>query len=258
MQHLLRQSKGSGFNLDEPQGQTAIDSSSLSVRVRLSTDRDQVASRLVRMLGDTAGIDILSCAEAERAAPGPRTGQPPAVLLLDCAAFAPQERLRLQRTARSHYPAPVLWYLDATPSSDYAVQLVLNAVKAGWCHGYVAGDCAFDTLVRAITAVARNDIWLPRAMLVRALSESRSLRAAFGPRVAAVQEGGRARTLLTMRERQIMQLVRCGLTNKEMGRQLGIVEDTVKKHLRNLYAKLGVHRRAQMLLKSAGEAPAPG
>ena len=57
---------------------------------------------------------------------------------------------------------------------------------------------------------------------------------------------------------QILHLVRRGLTNKEVGHHLGIEEDTVKKHLRNMYARLGVHRRAQMLLRSVGEARASG
>jgi DNA-binding CsgD family transcriptional regulator len=59
-----------------------------------------------------------------------------------------------------------------------------------------------------------------------------------------------------MRERQILYQVQRGLINKEIGQHLGIEEDTVKKHLRNMYAKLGVHRRAQMLLRIVGESRA--
>ncbi|HEU0199104.1 MAG TPA: helix-turn-helix domain-containing protein, partial [Burkholderiaceae bacterium] len=48
---------------------------------------------------------------------------------------------------------------------------------------------------------------------------------------------------LTRREREIVELLRQGFTNKEIGRQLGIMEDTVKKHLQAVFGKLGVHRR---------------
>jgi DNA-binding NarL/FixJ family response regulator len=256
MQDALRHSNGSGNFLDESRDQKAIDSPSGSVRVKLLTDRAWVASRLARLLGDASGIEILDHAGTDPAASGLHSGQPAAVLVLDCTSFAPQERMRLQRTAHSHYPARVLWFLDVAPSTSNAVRSVRDAVKAGWCHGYIVDDCPFDTIVRAIAAVARHDFWLPRAMLVRALSESEGLRARFGSAVAAVRRSDRARTLLTMRERQILQLVRRGLTNKEVGRHLGIEEDTVKKHLRNMYAKLGVHRRAQMLLRCVGEARA--
>lgn len=255
---MFRQAKGVGFNVHVPQDLKEIDSPSGTIRVRLSTDRACLANRLIRLFADAGCIDIPVGAEADQAPSDLQTGPPAAVLLLDCTAIASRERLRLQRMARSHFPARVLWILDAEPSSNNIVQSVLDAVKDGWCHGYITGDCPFDTLARAITAVARQDFWLPRAMLARALSDSRGLRAGLGPPVAAAHEFDRTLTQLTMRERQILRVVRWGLTNKEVGRHLGIEEDTVKKHLRNMYAKLGVHRRAQMLFRTVGETRAPG
>ena len=53
----------------------------------------------------------------------------------------------------------------------------------------------------------------------------------------------------TEREEQIVKLVRQGLTNKEIAQRLGIVEDTVKKHLQHIYNKLGVRRRTLVMLK---------
>jgi RNA polymerase sigma factor (sigma-70 family) len=53
---------------------------------------------------------------------------------------------------------------------------------------------------------------------------------------------------LTAREQQIVQLLMQGMTNKRIGQQLGIVEDTVKKHLQHIYDKLGVRRRALVIL----------
>jgi DNA-binding CsgD family transcriptional regulator len=49
--------------------------------------------------------------------------------------------------------------------------------------------------------------------------------------------------LLTPREREIMQWVSAGKTNWEIARILGCVEQTVKKHLQNIYRKLGVENR---------------
>ena len=56
---------------------------------------------------------------------------------------------------------------------------------------------------------------------------------------------------LTGREAEIVQLLRGGLSNKEIARRLGIQEDTVKKHLLHVFAKLGVHRRAMVVLGGA-------
>ena len=52
-------------------------------------------------------------------------------------------------------------------------------------------------------------------------------------------------TPLSRRELQIAQLIDCGLTNKQIGRELGIEAATVKNHVHNLCEKLNVHRRGE-------------
>lgn len=74
-----------------------------------------------------------------------------------------------------------------------------------------------------------------------------------GPCAARVHRApaNAAEDALTMREVQIVAQLRQGATNKEIARHLGIQEDTVKKHLQSVYRKLGVHRRALLLLRPA-------
>jgi DNA-binding CsgD family transcriptional regulator len=55
--------------------------------------------------------------------------------------------------------------------------------------------------------------------------------------------GPRAAALLTNRERELLQLVALGLTNGEIARELVVSEHTVRTHLANVFAKLGVHTR---------------
>jgi DNA-binding NarL/FixJ family response regulator len=57
--------------------------------------------------------------------------------------------------------------------------------------------------------------------------------------------------LCTVREQQIVTLVLQAMTNKQIAQQLGIVEDTVKKHLQHVYTKLGVHRRTLIIVGRA-------
>jgi len=54
---------------------------------------------------------------------------------------------------------------------------------------------------------------------------------------------------LSRRELQIAQLVDCGLTNKQIGRELGIEAATVKNHVHNLCEKLKVHRRGEAVAR---------
>lgn len=53
--------------------------------------------------------------------------------------------------------------------------------------------------------------------------------------------------MLSARERQILELLAEGLSNKQLARALSVSENTVKTHLGNLYAKLGVGRRTEAL-----------
>ncbi|UQX01225.1 LuxR C-terminal-related transcriptional regulator [Streptomyces sp. RerS4] len=59
--------------------------------------------------------------------------------------------------------------------------------------------------------------------------------------------------LLTLREREILEAVRAGLTNRLIGRRFEISEATVKRHLHNAYRKLGASSRVQALNKAFPE-----
>lgn len=225
---------------------TQIGSPGGAVRVRLAGERADIARRLAGLLAEAGGTEVPAAAGTPQ----------PVVLLLDRPSLDSRENARPPRSARQDPPERVLWYLDAEPASEDGIRVLIQAAKRGWCCGYVAGDISPAMLARAVCAVAQDEIWLPRALLARAVLASPRLHADLGAPQGATEGLEQDLTRLTMREREVLRLVRRGLTNKEIGRYLGVVEDTVKKHLRNMYAKLGVHRRAQMLLRVVGQARA--
>lgn len=64
-----------------------------------------------------------------------------------------------------------------------------------------------------------------------------------------MREGSKHRALLTVRERQIFNLLIEDQTTKEIASQLGISEKTVRNHISNTIQKLGVSGRAQAILE---------
>ena len=64
----------------------------------------------------------------------------------------------------------------------------------------------------------------------------------------------RRQATLSARERQVLRALLVGQSNKEIARELGIMEDTVKKHLKSVFAKLGVRRRAMVILQATATA----
>ncbi|WP_368499067.1 LuxR C-terminal-related transcriptional regulator [Herbiconiux sp. A18JL235] len=72
---------------------------------------------------------------------------------------------------------------------------------------------------------------------------ARELRAILAPRPAVAAEGA-----LTERQRDVLELVACGLTNPQIATRLGLSELTVKSYLRALMARLGAGTRMQAVL----------
>src|SRR5690242_7575563 len=109
---------------------------------------------------------------------------------------------------------------------------VVGAVKAG-AIGYLLKDIQAPELRRAIKVAAAGQVQLtPQA-------------SAYLVREVQTPE---ATDMLTQREREVLRLLALGHSNKEIGRDLQIAEDTVKTHVKHVLAKLGVQSRTQAVL----------
>lgn len=114
-------------------------------------------------------------------------------------------------------------------------EYVVQAVQAG-AAGYLLKDAPRDEVCRTIVAAAGGDMTIKASLLHRAM---RSVRNGDGERspkplpahLPVVEE-------LTPRELSVLELVADGKTNREIGETLFISEDTAKKHVQNLVAKL--------------------
>lgn len=112
---------------------------------------------------------------------------------------------------------------------------VVGAIRAG-AIGYLLKDTASDDLLRAIKAASEGQVQLsPRA----AARLMREVRAPESPEK------------LTEREIDVLRLLAQGLANKQIAHSLGIGEKTIKSHVSNILAKLGVNSRTQAALYAA-------
>ncbi len=102
-------------------------------------------------------------------------------------------------------------------------------------RGYLLKDTNRETLFNTIRAAARGETLLKPEILNRLLAVSNNRPGPLKPD---------APTDLTDRELEVLSAVSGGGTSREIAYQLGISERTVKAHLSNIYAKLGVDSRA--------------
>jgi two-component system response regulator DevR len=109
----------------------------------------------------------------------------------------------------------------------------LAAVMAG-AAAYVLKQIRGQDLVEAITAVAQGRSLIDPATTARLMDMLRG---------NVAEDAGLGR--LTPRERQILELISAGKTNREIGAQLYLAEKTVKNYVSNLLAKLGMAHRSE-------------
>ena len=113
------------------------------------------------------------------------------------------------------------------------------AMKFG-AKGYILKNTEPEELVLAILHIARGGVIVSPAMATKLLGEFKDFEHVSGPQ--PVKE---ANSNLTPREKDILQLLAQGATNKKIASSLFISENTVKTHLRNIMDKLHLANRSQ-------------
>jgi DNA-binding NarL/FixJ family response regulator len=117
---------------------------------------------------------------------------------------------------------------------------ILSALQLG-ARGVITSDADSAILFRSIRKVAAGEYWISRSHVADLVSAFRRL--SLQSRAAAEQ-----RFRLTPREREMISAVVSGRANREIARQFSISEQTVKRHLTNIFDKLGVSNRVELAL----------
>ncbi|EEF9392885.1 response regulator transcription factor [Salmonella enterica] len=166
------------------------------------------------------GISIQSVGQAEELWQKIESA-PDALVMLDSGLDAEFCREVLQRTAQQFPEVKII--ITAMDGS----QKWLHEVMQFNVPAVVPRDSDAETFVLALNAVARGMMFLPGDWLNSTELESRDIKA------------------LSARQREILQMLAAGESNKQIGRALNISTGTVKAHLESLYRRLDVKNRTQ-------------
>jgi two-component system nitrate/nitrite response regulator NarL len=150
------------------------------------------------------------------------------VVLLD-VDLGPERALEFVEGARKAVFEGQILIVTAGISGQEAVQLVQAGVA-----GIVHKQNSTKALCAAIRKVAAGEACIESEYLTSLFRSVDRTRAEFRPR-------------FTERDRTVLQHVLQGLTNREIGEKLEVSEGAVKASLRQLFEKLGVHTRAQLV-----------
>lgn len=117
---------------------------------------------------------------------------------------------------------------------------VLEALQLG-ARGVLLKDAVAEHLSACIRAVMQGQYWLEGRPVQNLVQVLRDLAAQTAPMP-------RKTFGLTARELEVVTLITEGCTNKDIAKQFGISEETVKRHLTNIFNKLGVGNRLELAL----------
>ena len=204
-----------------------------SIRVVLVDDHALVRQGFRRILEDDPELTVVGEASNGTDAIALVKKTDPDVVVMDMAM---PEMSGLHATMEIIKQRPGTKVLILSMYSDE--QYVRNALDAG-AKGYILKSAIENDLTRAVKAVAAGEQYLApelSSVLIRAIQNG-SFEKASDPY-----------DLLTQREKQVLQLIAHGKSNKEIAVMLDLSVNTVAVHRANLMSALGVHKTAELVL----------
>jgi len=208
------------------------------IRVLLADDHPIFRDGLKRLLEAEQGFAVVGEASDGERVPELVRQMRPDVLLLDLAMPRVPGLEVLKTLAESAAPVRTILLTAAIERAD-----VLRALQAG-AYGIVLKDSATEVLFRSIRAVVNGQYWIGSEAIADLVAVLQQVRK------DADQEHKTSnnRYRLTRREHEVVAAIVAGSTNRDIARQLGVTEDTVKHHVTNVFDKLGVSNRLELAM----------
>ncbi|HEX5088228.1 MAG TPA: response regulator transcription factor [Nocardioides sp.] len=204
------------------------------VRVFLVDDHAVVLDGLIELLGSVPGLEVVGSATTAEQALSRIPAAAPDVAVLD-VQLPDGNGVDVCRDVRASLPGTYCLMLTSYDDHD----AVLASVLAG-ASGYVLKQVRTAELVDSIRQVALGRSLIDPAVIARVMDRVRE---------TTVPDNRLAD--LTPREREVLDLMTDGLTNRQIGEQLFLSEKTVKNYVSSILGKLGIERRSQAAVLGA-------
>jgi two-component system, NarL family, response regulator len=191
-----------------------------NIRILIIDDHPVVRVGLESMLSAQSDMDVVASVSSGLEALALLETRTADVILMDLR-MSGMSGLDTIRAINLRPDPPRILVLTSFDAEEYIYQ----SVGAG-AQGYILKDVSQDRLLEAIHLVHAKKRYFPADIAARLIERM-------------------ARSNLTPREHQVLQLVAKGLTNKEIGRALGISDNTARNHVNSIIEKLEVSDRTE-------------
>lgn len=198
-------------------------------RLVIADDHPLVLEGLALVFGNTRFDVVARCTDGPKAADAIGRLQPD-IAILDIHMPGASGLDLLRQSREQGWPTRMV-LLTASLEEGPIVEAIRLRVD-----GLVLKHSAADMLVRCAEQVMAGRQWIDREAMQQAIG------------VLAEADEAAASPALTARESDVVRLLAQGRRNKQIARELGISEGTVKMHLHNIYNKLAVGSRTELAL----------
>jgi len=205
------------------------------IQILVIEDNDLLREGIAAMLNNQSEFKVVSRSEDGDAVRQLKSlGQPPHVILLDLG-LEKVNSLKLMTLLKEELPATKIIAMDILPDHVDIVEFV----KAGG-SGFILKNAPLNDWIKTIKAVASGAKVLPPVLTQSLFTEiiELALKSSEGIPAHAIQ--------FTDRERQVINLIAQGLSNKEIAESLHIATYTVKSHVHNILEKMELSTRLQV------------
>ncbi len=202
------------------------------IRVLLADDHTILREGIRALLDDQADIEVIGEAEDGQSTVKMVAKLKPDVVIMDIA-MPLLNGLEATRQIQRDYPQVKVLILTMHENEEY-----IRQVLAAGALGYILKDAAARDLLGAIRAVHQGEAVLSPAITRLVIEDY--LR--WGDIRPADTSNG-----LTPREREVLQLIAEGYTNKEIAEILSLSVKTIQSHRTNLMSKLDLHDRGELI-----------
>lgn len=209
------------------------------IRLLLVDDQSLICQGLKAMLSLEADLEVVGTAGNGELAIEQVAALQPDVVLMDVHMPGMDGREATRRIAQQ-FPTVKVLVLSTFDDDQY----IRDAIQAG-AKGYLLKDMPSEELAQAIRLIHRGYAQMGPGLLEK-LMLNQPPEPSQGLQAAEPASFGQ----ITPREREVLQLIGLGLTNRDIAQQLYISEGTVKTHVTHLLNRLNLKNRAQLAIQA--------
>jgi two-component system response regulator NreC len=217
------------------------------IRLMLVDDHEVIRAGLKTFLQTQEDFEVVAEASNGQEAIPRALQTRPDVILMDIT-MPEMDGLEATRQLRQLCQECLILALTVHDDKQYFMQML-----AAGASGYITKQAAAEELVEAIHTIAAGNVYLQPALARWLLEDYQRLarQAGASPSTPLDTQAGEDKLVglevLSLRERQVLELVAQGLSNQEIGKQLTLSPKTIARHRERIMKKLNMHSRTELV-----------